>query len=153
MKKTVLFVCTENLFRSASAEILFKKLLLDKKDNSFSVISAGTKATDNWGMYPQTRSRIEFYGGNLESYYQKKLTKEMVLNANYIICMTSNHKTFVKNNFGVDAYLFNELAYGKSTDLEDDDEACGKYSSLTQFVNHTVDTIQNGLNNIYDQLN
>ncbi|MBN1175188.1 hypothetical protein JXA48_00950 [Candidatus Woesearchaeota archaeon] len=149
---TVLFICTENLFRSASSELLLTKLLDDKQDDSINVLSAGTKATDRWGLYSQTKERLLFYGVNFESYYQKKLTQEMIDKSDVIICMTKNHQNFVKQNFGVDSFLFNELAYGVKSDLEDDDEAYGTYSSLEHFVVKTVDTIANGMEQLYKKV-
>ncbi len=147
--KTILFVCTENIFRSASAELLFKKLLKDKKDTSFTAISAGTKGTDTWGMYPETKKRILFYGANLDGYFQKKLTQEITDDSNVIICMTQRHQKFIQKNFKTASFLFNELAYGVKTDLEDDNEAYGKYGDLGTFVTHTVDVIQGGMEELY----
>lgn len=149
---TVLFVCTENLFRSASAEFLFKKLLGDKQDSRFSVLSAGTKGTDPFGMYPQTRDRIIFYGGDPLSHHQDKLTKEIVDASDIIICMTKKHKEFVEQKFNRESYLFNQLAKNEFSDLEDDEEAYGKYHDLTDFIHHTVDSIHAGLPAIYDKL-
>ena len=43
-KIQILFVCTQNVFRSLSAKKLLDKYLLEKKDTRFEIHSAGTEA-------------------------------------------------------------------------------------------------------------
>ncbi|MCA9477664.1 MAG: hypothetical protein KC535_00775 [Nanoarchaeota archaeon] len=151
MSKKILFVCTGNTFRSASAEYLFKAFLAQHQDNSFIVSSAGTRGNP-YGVYRETEQRVKSHGGDMSGHHYMVLDQDIVDNADLIICMAAHHQEFVKKHFGAKSFLFNELAYGKSTDLKDDDEAYGEYEDLGDFIYETVDTIWEGLPVLYEKI-
>ena len=94
-KIQILFVCTQNVFRSLSAKKLLDKYLLEKKDNRFEINSAGTEAyPDN--PYSYTLEKLEELGVKPFSHQQ---TRVLLESQNIVICMTKSHQDFLKRNF------------------------------------------------------
>lgn len=95
----VLFVCTGNTCRSCMAEGFFK-LMLDKDNNKeVEVFSAGLYAFEG---SPATEEAIkvgEEFGVDLKSHKARRLTKQLVDDAELILCMTVNHKHQIINFF------------------------------------------------------
>jgi protein-tyrosine-phosphatase len=149
--KHVLFVCTGNTFRSASADYLLKHLLLEKHDSKFIVSSAGTKGNP-LGVYPATKERVAKFGADMSRHQYRILNQEIIGEADIIVCMAKHHQEFIQKNFGAESYLFNELAYDTKTDLKDDDEAAGEYEDLDEFINETVDVIFEGMPELYRKI-
>ena len=153
-KSQVLFVCTQNVFRSLSAEKLLEKYLLEKKDNRFEINSAGTEAyPDN--PYSYTLEKLEELGVKSFSHQQTRVSKKLLESQNIVICMTKSHQDFLKRNFRQESYLFNEISYGKKTDIADDVESSiylrGE-NSLEVFVKDTVMKIAQAVPYIYKAL-
>ena len=148
-KSQVLFVCTQNVFRSLSAEKLLDKYLLEKKDNRFEIHSAGTEAyPDN--PYSYTLEKLEELGVKPFLHQQTRVSKEVLESQDIVICMTRSHQDFLQRNFGQKSYLFNELSCGEKSDLEDDVESsvCGS-NQLENFVHGKVLKIHKAIPNIY----
>lgn len=154
MKKisNVLFVCTQNVFRSFSAEKLLQKYLKNIKDSSINVSSAGTYAhPDNPYSYTlEELTKLKII--NLK-HQQTKISQDLLDKQDIIICMTKEHQVFIKENYQRNSYLYNELAYNKKIDLEDDVETSTFGSSnLENFVKNTVSKINKGVPNLYLKL-
>jgi len=152
-KKThkVLFVCTQNVFRSLSAHHLMHKYVKDNNINGYEIDSCGTIAYDWESPYQHTLNLLKEKGVSIKNHKNKKITKEMCNESNFIICMTNDHKDFITKNFKVESYLFNEIAINKNTDLEDDNEA--NFScSLNQFIDKTVNYIDKNIPNLVEGL-
>ena len=148
-KIQVLFVCTQNVFRSLSAKKLLEKYLLEKKDNRFEIHSAGTEAyPDN--PYSYTLEKLEELGVKPFLHQQTRVSKEVLESQDIVICMTRSHQDFLQRNFGQKSYLFNELSCGEKTDLEDDVET-SVFSSkhLETFVKNTVIKIYKAVPSLY----
>lgn len=139
----VLFICTQNVFRSMSAEKLMQKFLLDKQINDVHASSAGTVAFEWESPYSYTLQRLQELGVNDLDHKQRRVNEWMVKDADVIVCMTKDHQAFIKQNFDKDSYLFNELAYNKTISLCDDTET--DYDDIRTFVRSTVDTIHQGI--------
>lgn len=149
--KKVLFICTGNIFRSVSAEYLLRLYFEKKQNNNFIVSSAGTKG-NNSGIHKSTIESVKKYGGNISLHKYVVATKELVNDANIIICMSKHHVNFLHKQFGVMSYLFNELAFGEKTDLKDDNESFGEYKHIDEFISQTIDRIHEGIPFIYLKL-
>ena len=149
--KQVLFVCTGNTFRSASAEYLLRKYLEDQHDGSFTVASAGTKGNP-YGMYDSMISTVKKHGVDPSAHRYRVLSEKIVKEADIIICFTRQHADFVQRNFDRRSYLFNYLVSGAKTDLTDDDEAHGTYSDLDLFVEQRVHLIADSIPDLYASL-
>ena len=149
----ILFVCTGNTFRSASADYILKKLLKEKQDKTIKVESAGTRGNP-FGMYNETKERLAYHGINIKHHQYKILNKKMVIDADVIICMTEHHREYITKQYGKKSYLFNEIAYNKSTGVADNDELGVFYGSkgFTEFINKTVDYIYEAMPHVYKNL-
>lgn len=145
-KLKVLFVCTQNAFRSMSAEYLAKKHAEDNQISDIEFSSAGTVASPQY-PYQETVQRLKHYGVEVWNHRQRKLDVDMLEENDIVICMTRRHKRGVEL-LGYKAYLLNEIAYGKDTDLMDDVES-GKlsdsYEALESFIHQTVDYIHDAM--------
>jgi protein-tyrosine-phosphatase len=146
----IIFICTGNIFRSASSEYLFRKYLKDMSDNDYEVSSAGI-AVIPLSFYNDTRERLEFYGLDVSKHKQTQVTKEILKDKEFIICMTKQHMNYIIN-LGFNPILFNKIAYNNDEDLLDDCEYASKYGHLPnekEFIYHTIDYINAGIPNVY----
>ncbi len=146
--KKVLFVCSGNTFRSASAEYLLRKFLQDEKDASFSVHSAGTTG-NSVGVFDETISEVKKFGIDMSKHQQRVLSQEIIDDSNIIICMTHKHQNIVLENFNRESFLFEELALHLDKDLKDDAEARGEYKDLNKFIDLTIDFIHECIPRVY----
>ena len=150
-KTKVIFVCTQNVFRSLSAHRLMEKYLKEKNLQGYEIDSAGTLAYDWESPYQKTLDLLKEKGIIVKNHKNKKITKEMCNENNFIICMTRDHRDYITKNFNTKSFLFNEIAIGKMTDLEDDNEA--NFScSLEKFIEKTVNYIDDNIPNLVENL-
>jgi len=164
----ILFVCTQNVFRSMSAHYLALKYIKDNKNTknflqeyNFTIDSCGTIAYDWETPYRHTLKILSQKEVDVIDHKNKKINKNLVDNCNVIICMTREHKKSIEDNFSFNIknkklYLFNELAIDKMTDLEDDNESnftCSLNQFIEKTVNHIDKYIPNIFNNIHNRLN
>lgn len=149
----VLFVCTGNTFRSASADYLFNNFLKEKNDNSIVISSAGTKGYIP-GMFKETVDELKKLGIDASKHQYKVLNQAMIDETDLIICMSLKHKKFVKENFGKESILFNEILKGDSSDVPDDYEAGITHESdkfplfiheITLYINESIPIIYSKL--------
>lgn len=121
--KSILFVCTGNIFRSISAELCLKKYLFENGIFDWKVDSAGIIAKPE-AIDLETLEALRDLGIDASKHEQKKLTQEMLEKHDVVIGMAENHIAFIKSEFHYDrAFLFNEIAIQESTpilDIEDE---------------------------------
>ena len=87
----ILFVCTGNTCRSPMAEGILRKML---KENEIDYIQVSSAGTDSWGSCPASLSALEIAkstGIDLASHSSRKLTQEMLKQADLILAMSKNH--------------------------------------------------------------
>lgn len=143
-KKKILFVCTQNVFRSMSAHYLTTKYLEKNNISHYEVDSCGTKAYPWEVPYEFTAELFEKKGIDVRSHKNKKIDENLVKTSQIIICMTKEHKDHIVQNFNITPYLFNEIAIGKHSDLNDDDEIdfdC----TLHEFIEKTIVYIEKNI--------
>ncbi len=131
-----------------SAKYLFDKYLSSLWCKDIKVYSSWILAEPNT-PFKETTDKLESLGVNPDKHIQTKLTKDLINQMDIVIVMTSYHRDFVEQNFGVTPYLFNELAYGEKKDLYDDSEKDYEWT-LKELVEYTIEVIDNWLPNIYN---
>jgi len=91
----VLFVCTGNLCRSATAEALARREMQRHQNVPLRFISAGTHAIE--GSPAATRSAIAAAerGAPMERHHARELTRRRVRAAHLILLMAAEHRPFV----------------------------------------------------------
>lgn len=81
----VLFVCVGNICRSPLGEHLLRMSL---PAEGFSVSSAGVQALEGWPMAPEAAAELELRGGSAEGFAARRLTEEMVAEADLVLTAT-----------------------------------------------------------------
>jgi len=118
--QSVLFVCTGNIFRSVAAEYALKARL--DASTSCVVRSAGIDARAQ-SMHEWVLARLREKGADPTSHIQRQLTEELVEAADLVIAMGRNHQAFIREEYGHDVPLFNQICLGHDKPILDLHEA------------------------------
>jgi protein-tyrosine phosphatase len=118
--KTVLFICTGNVFRSMVAEYALKTHL--GPEAGLVVGSAGTEAVPA-ELHPLIRDYLVAKGADPSKHAQRKLTAELLECADLPVAMGLNHREFIRRHFSREVRLFNEICYAKMEPVLDVQEA------------------------------
>lgn len=118
--KSVLFICTGNIFRSMVAEYALKTHL--GPEAGFVVGSAGTEALPA-ELHPLIRDYLTAKGVDPSKHAQRKLTPEILECADLPVAMGLNHREFIRRHFSREVLLFNEICYAKMESVLDVHEA------------------------------
>lgn len=114
--RSVLFVCTANVFRSVTAEYALKIRL--GTNRSCLVSSAGIDAKPQ-PMHAWVAARLREKGADPTTHVQRQLTKEMIEAADLVVAMGRDHQVFIREQFGRDAPLFNQVCLGHDMPILD----------------------------------
>jgi len=114
--QSVLFVCTGNIFRSVTAEYALKARF--GPGTSCLVSSAGIDAKPQ-SVHDWVETRLREKGADLTRHVQRQLTKELVEAADLVIAMGRNHQVFIREQFGRDVPLFNQVCLGHDQPILD----------------------------------
>jgi histidine triad (HIT) family protein len=136
-KFKILFVCSGNTFRSASADHALRRAMKGIKDISIS--SAGTRARGTHVDPPVDKS-LRRLGYDPSSHISRKITKKIATDADLIIAMAKEHQDFIKENYGIYSPLFNEIALDKNTSIPDVEEVVdpSDKKAVYSYVDKTV---------------
>ena len=118
--QSVLFVCTGNIFRSVTAEYALKTRLTPAM--SCIVSSAGIDAKLQ-PVHPWVQAQLREKGVDPTTHVQRQLTEELIETADFVIAMGRNHQIFVREQFGRDIPLFNQVCRGQDQPILDLHEA------------------------------
>lgn len=140
--QSVLFVCTGNIFRSVTAEYALKARL--GTGTSYVVSSAGIDAKAQ-SMHEWVLARLREKGTDPTSHVQRQLTEELVAAADFIIAMGRNHQAYIREEYGQDVPLFNQICLGHDKPILDLHEAIPDWETDPEraraYVCSVIDTI------------
>lgn len=139
--KSVLFICTGNIFRSMSAEYALKKYLENNGGaNKIQVASAGIEA------YPQpmaacVRERLLARAIDPSAHEQRRLTLDMLQQADLAVAMGEDHQHFIREEFDWEVPLFNEICYAKAEPVLDVWEAVPDLENIDAKIKYAVSVV------------
>jgi low molecular weight protein-tyrosine phosphatase len=91
----VLFVCTGNLCRSATAEGFARREMQRHTGTPLRFISAGTHAVEGSPAASRSMTAAAERGAGLERHHARELTKRRVRASHLILCMAAEHRPYV----------------------------------------------------------
>lgn len=153
-KIKILFVCTGNIFRSMSAEYLFKKYLKDNKLTRFEVSSAGIIAKKQKANLDLVE-KLSSLGISISKHKQRKLTKKILDESDIVIAMDKTHFDFIKQKFNYHSILYNLLAIGEESSVLDIDSIKNfekKPLDVKKHIQKTVIYLNKTIPNLYKNL-
>lgn len=113
--RTVLFICTGNIFRSMTAE---HALRAQYKGEDVISASAGIEAQTQ-AMYEPVKARVMALGIDPSGHVQRKVTLEMLDAVDLPVAMGVDHQDFIRATFGREVPLYNTVALGKDEPIKD----------------------------------
>jgi L-threonylcarbamoyladenylate synthase len=99
MSRTLLFVCTGNTCRSPLAAGLARKMLAEQAGckvgelakKGLQVVSAGVLAGEGMRASPEAVQAAHVRGADISHHRSRKITRELIREANMVFCMTDAH--------------------------------------------------------------
>jgi protein-tyrosine phosphatase len=91
----VLFVCTGNLCRSATAEAFARREMQRHTGMPLRFISAGTHAVEGNPAAGRSMTAAAERGAALERHHARELTRRRVRASHLILCMAAEHRPYV----------------------------------------------------------
>ena len=150
-KKSILFVCSGNVYRSRSAEHLLKKYLARQGIKGWRVDSAGITAKTE-DIDPATLAALKKLGVARVTDSQKKLSARILDRYDVVVAMAENHVRFIRENFDRRVVLFNELAVGRRTSIWDIQDKVSNYKTKRKATVKEITATVNNINSKIPQL-
>ena len=155
----ILFVCTGNMFRSASAEYSLKRYLFENKEKVYNlsgfsyseiqISSAGT-AVRPQAIHKAIVEEFKQKNINMNAHIYMQIDTQLIKENDLIIAMGEDHQKYLKKTFNLDVPLFNEICYNKHEGILDDWEKLGKHPNPKieeKYLKSVVDYIYNSMPN------
>lgn len=118
--KSILFICTGNVFRSMAAEYALKAHL--GPEATYVVASAGTVALPQ-PVPPLILEWLKQRGVDPSAHRARKLTKELLESTDLPVAMSLDHRDFIRLHYKREVMLFNQVCFQKEEALLDIHEA------------------------------
>ncbi|MEM7212754.1 MAG: hypothetical protein AAF479_12830 [Pseudomonadota bacterium] len=141
--RSVLFVCTGNIFRSLTAERALRRAL--GAGSGVAVASAGTASVPDLRVRGDVVAYLSGKGLDVSDHQRRTLTAEIVQGTDLVVAMNSDHRRFLSEQFGVEAPLYTAAVGGEAVDLPDVNDLFRPEDYFTdaamQHVRDTIDRI------------
>ena len=146
----VLFICSANVFRSLAAELAIRREL--GAGSNITVESAGVFFKHEKPLREDVRMALLAQGLDPQLHRPREVTAEMLAGSSVVVAMAENHRIALREKFGVESILFNELAKGESTSVQDLIEVLPRFwespDAAREFVNKTITEIVSAAANV-----
>lgn len=144
---SVLFICTGNIFRSLAAEHALRQTA--GKLEGFTVTSAGTDGSPK-PVPDLVHLELLRRGVDTSGHVPRKLTQTMLDDASLVVAIGIDHQDFVRQNFGLEVALFNEICHQKAESILDLWEVFPNWKSqpIETVEKYTGETIAHIFNSI-----
>ena len=140
--KSILFICTGNVFRSVAAEYALKTRM--GPDVRLIVGSAGIEARPQ-SLHPMIIEYLRAKGADPSGHVQRKLTHELLEGVDLAVAMGFDHRDFIREQFGRNVPLFNQVCFEKEEPVLDLHEVMPDWQSnmdqARAYVQSVVDHI------------
>jgi protein-tyrosine phosphatase len=140
--KRILFVCTGNTCRSPMAELILKEKLKNAGIKGIRVSSAGLMAEEKSKMSRHSFEALKLLGITNYSFRSKRVTHDILVKSDLIICMTIHHVEYLKG-------FENVYSIGQFTGLKDVSDPYG--GRLMDYIK-TSHEIEDACNVILEKL-
>lgn len=114
--QSVLFVCTGNIFRSVAAEYALKLRL---GVNTSCIVGSAGIGIKSQPVHDWVQTRLHGKGADLTRHVPRGLTHELVEAADLVVAMGRDHQNFIREQFGRNVPLFNQICLGHDTPILD----------------------------------
>ncbi len=140
MTRSILFVCTGNIFRSLVAEYAVRTQVVPH--SGYQVGSAGIVAKSQT-IHPIVYGRLAQKGADPSGHIQRVLSRQLVEESDLVIAMGQDHRAFIQQHFGLNVPLFNEVSSGLSLPILDLHEALPDWEQdrhqAQQYIESVID--------------
>jgi protein-tyrosine phosphatase len=140
--RSILFVCTGNVFRSVAAEHALKTTL--GQPSAYSIGSAGIEAKPQ-EVHEWVKHCLRKKGADISGHIQRRVTLELLQETDLVVAMGRDHQDFIKTGFGRDVPLFKQLCYGRDESIPDLHEMYPNWerdlTSAQAYVTSVIDMI------------
>ncbi len=140
--KSILFICTGNVFRSVTAEYALKARL--GPELRLMVGSAGTVGKPQ-PLHPMISDYLRAKGADPSAHVPRKLTRELLEQVDQAVAMGFDHRDFIKAQFGLEVPLFNQVCFEREEPVLDLHEVLPDWASdmdaARAYVQSVVDHI------------
>ncbi|OQB06250.1 MAG: phosphotyrosine-protein phosphatase [bacterium ADurb.Bin212] len=151
-KLSICFLCTDNVGRSIVAEYCLRNYLTKNNIKEINVSSAGTDAASDTSSFSMAHvDEMKKMGINASKHARIQMNQNIVNNTDLIICMDSWHQTWLKEHYGIDAPLFNEIYNKESSsirvsDPEQKTSLDNRMIEITHYINNAIPQLVNNIN-------
>ena len=143
MARSVLFICTGNIFRSMTAEFALRRHL--GPGSPVRISSAGTAHRPELSVRADVAAYLKSLGLDVSSHQRRTLTPDMLSSGETVIAMNSDHQQDLSQRFNQTVPVFLEIATGTAADMPDVDDLFAPEDHLSDaaitHVRNTIDRI------------